>query len=306
MDDQSKNKEASENGFNVANDSEATCDSNKRKIRNDCTNLLLQNKKLKYGAKEGNDDNDDNSDDKEIPSKDDASNEDDAKMTKDEKRMEINRLRAKEIRKQKKKMEADMGKQVVQLTLEHNKLKNQIKMQQTELELLRNFANMPRMMNNPIVLNQDLSNLVALQPPFHKSMALNTMALPQLNGINPSLLSSNNGIGSFATAPQSRMNEYSLLPMSGNTLATQPNHSTGNVTDSKQDINEIGNVKNKDHQTQYLNSDNTFDDYDDMMKQHQQIANIFSNCTPSVQQSLLQSLQTEGNNTGRDQIGHTW
>jgi hypothetical protein len=56
----------------------------------------------------------------------------------DERRMEINRIRAKEIRKRKKEMEEDMQKQIIQLTLENNKLRTQLKMQQTEISVLRN------------------------------------------------------------------------------------------------------------------------------------------------------------------------
>ena len=54
-----------------------------------------------------------------------------------QKRMEINRLRAKDIRKRKKKMLEDMQKQIIYLTLENNKLFTQSQMQQTELTLLR-------------------------------------------------------------------------------------------------------------------------------------------------------------------------
>lgn len=57
---------------------------------------------------------------------------------KDERRMEINRLRAKQIRKRKKEMEEDMQKQIIQLTLENNKLRTQLKVQETEIALLRN------------------------------------------------------------------------------------------------------------------------------------------------------------------------
>ena len=55
----------------------------------------------------------------------------------EERRMEVNRMRAKQIRKRKKKMEEDMQKQVIQLTLENNKLRTQLKIQETEISLLR-------------------------------------------------------------------------------------------------------------------------------------------------------------------------
>ena len=60
------------------------------------------------------------------------------KDERDEQRMEINRLRAKQIRKRKKEMEEDMQKQIIQLTLENNKLRTQLKVQETEIVLLRN------------------------------------------------------------------------------------------------------------------------------------------------------------------------
>jgi hypothetical protein len=56
----------------------------------------------------------------------------------DEKRMEINRIRAKEIRKRKKEMEEDMHNQIIQLTLENNKLRTQLQLQEAEIKLLRN------------------------------------------------------------------------------------------------------------------------------------------------------------------------
>jgi hypothetical protein len=66
-------------------------------------------------------------------------NEDSAE-DKDEKlkrRMEINRLRAKDIRKRKKRMIEDMHNQIFQLTLENNKLRTQTEVQQTQIDILR-------------------------------------------------------------------------------------------------------------------------------------------------------------------------
>lgn len=56
----------------------------------------------------------------------------------DEKRMEINRIRAKEIRKRKKEMEEEMHNQIIHLTLENNKLRTQLQLQEAEIKLLRN------------------------------------------------------------------------------------------------------------------------------------------------------------------------
>ena len=55
----------------------------------------------------------------------------------EERRMEVNRMRAKQIRKRKKQMEEDMQKQIIQLTLENNKLRTQLKIQENEISLLR-------------------------------------------------------------------------------------------------------------------------------------------------------------------------
>lgn len=71
--------------------------------------------------------------------------EDESKEKRDERRMEINRQRAKEIRKRKKKMVEDMQKQIIYLTLENNKLRTQTQMQLTEINLLCQ-ASMPQAM----------------------------------------------------------------------------------------------------------------------------------------------------------------
>ena len=63
--------------------------------------------------------------------------------TTDEKRMEMNRQRAKDIRKRKKKMVEDMQNQIIHLTLENNKLRTQTQIQQIEINILREKASMP-------------------------------------------------------------------------------------------------------------------------------------------------------------------
>jgi hypothetical protein len=62
-----------------------------------------------------------------------SSNED-----REKKRMETNRIRAKQIRKRKKEMEEDMRNQSVRLTLENNTLRTQLQVQEAEIKLLRN------------------------------------------------------------------------------------------------------------------------------------------------------------------------
>ncbi len=52
-------------------------------------------------------------------------------------RMETNRIRAREIRKRKKQLEADMQQQIIKLTLENNQLRTKIKIQQSAVKLLR-------------------------------------------------------------------------------------------------------------------------------------------------------------------------
>mmetsp|Transcript_26100 Transcript_26100/g.32194 ORF Transcript_26100/g.32194 Transcript_26100/m.32194 type:complete len:178 (+) Transcript_26100:168-701(+) len=68
------------------------------------------------------------------------SGEEDGKPKRDEKKMELNRLRARDIRKRKKKMVEDMQKQIIYLTIENNKLRNQVQIQQSEINLLRQTA----------------------------------------------------------------------------------------------------------------------------------------------------------------------
>ena len=56
-----------------------------------------------------------------------------------EKRMEANRLRAKATRRKKKVMIDEMRSKIFVLTVENDKLKNQNRVQQTEIEFLRNI-----------------------------------------------------------------------------------------------------------------------------------------------------------------------
>ena len=60
-----------------------------------------------------------------------------SKSKRDERRLEMNRQRAKDIRRRKKKMMEEMQKQIVFLTMENNKLRTQNQMQQAEINLLR-------------------------------------------------------------------------------------------------------------------------------------------------------------------------
>lgn len=67
------------------------------------------------------------------------------KCGKDEKRMELNRIRAKKIRKRKKEMEEQMQQQVVKLTLENHKLRTQLQVQEAEIHLLRNSVSLNKL-----------------------------------------------------------------------------------------------------------------------------------------------------------------
>ncbi len=67
--------------------------------------------------------------------------------------MELNRLRAREIRKRKKKMEEEMRQKIIQLTLENNRLSIQKKMQQDEIDRLKQVQN-SSLTNMIVALNQ--------------------------------------------------------------------------------------------------------------------------------------------------------
>ena len=71
--------------------------------------------------------------------------------------MEINRIRAKEIRKRKKQMEVDMQQQIIKLTLENNQLRSQIKIQEAEIKLLRDSQQTINVRNFLPSLRHDLS-----------------------------------------------------------------------------------------------------------------------------------------------------
>lgn len=66
-----------------------------------------------------------------------ASTSTNARSEREERRMEANRQRARDIRKRKKKMVEEMKQQIVQLTIENRQLHRQNQLQQTEIQLLR-------------------------------------------------------------------------------------------------------------------------------------------------------------------------
>lgn len=76
-----------------------------------------------------------------------------AEENEEQKRMELNRLRAREIRKRKKKMEEEMRQKIIQLTLENNRLSIQKKMQQDEIDRLKQVQN-SSLTNMIVALNQ--------------------------------------------------------------------------------------------------------------------------------------------------------
>ena len=55
----------------------------------------------------------------------------------EKRQMELNRMRAREIRKRKKEREEDMQQQIIQLVLENDKLRTQLKIQEKEISILR-------------------------------------------------------------------------------------------------------------------------------------------------------------------------
>ena len=69
-----------------------------------------------------------------------------AAAERDERRLEINRLRAKDMRKRKKKMIEDMQQQILSLTAENNKFRIECQIQSAELAFWRN--------NNPSMQQQ--------------------------------------------------------------------------------------------------------------------------------------------------------
>lgn len=75
---------------------------------------------------------------------------------KNEQRLEINRQRAKDIRKRKKQMVEVMQKQITFLTIENNKLQAQNEMQRAELTLLHNSMK-PRLPNQQSMLQINAS-----------------------------------------------------------------------------------------------------------------------------------------------------
>lgn len=89
-----------------------------------------------------------------------------SKSKRDERRLEMNRQRAKDIRRRKKKMMEEMQKQIVFLTMENNKLRTQNQMQQAEINLLRGSQQEQMLLHSngqqrqhPLV-NNDILNLI--------------------------------------------------------------------------------------------------------------------------------------------------
>lgn len=134
----------------------------------------------------------------------------------DEKRMEINRIRAKEIRKRKKEMEEDMHNQIIHLTLENNKLRTQLQLQEAEIKLLRNNMQLLQQNHHQQALYVPVPGLGA------SDFGNNALGRGSLN----SILGSSSGLLPSASTPGSNF----FLPNQASSLAgfdTLPNAAGG-------------------------------------------------------------------------------
>jgi len=120
----------------------------------------------------------------EIPSNE-AGSESDAdkgKETRNERRLEINRQRAKDIRKRKKHMIEEMQKQIILLTIENNKLRAQNQMQRAELTLLHNSL-------KPILPNQQtMLHMNTAQPLANSDVRGSLQNIGNITGALPDFL----------------------------------------------------------------------------------------------------------------------
>jgi len=144
--------------------------------------------------------------------------------TKDERR-ETNRLRARHIRKKKKKMEEELDRQLVFLTIENNKLRAEGQMQRAELSLLRNITKESTKQNavQPLTnsndqscvsdIGNDVGSLLRFLPASNSRNSATTTN-PEFSSSTDFGISSHRGI-SFApnvnpTSAASRFNTFQL------------------------------------------------------------------------------------------------
>eukprot|EP00551_Chaetoceros_affinis_P011255 CAMPEP_0203674814 /NCGR_PEP_ID=MMETSP0090-20130426/17498_1 /ASSEMBLY_ACC=CAM_ASM_001088 /TAXON_ID=426623 /ORGANISM="Chaetoceros affinis, Strain CCMP159" /LENGTH=281 /DNA_ID=CAMNT_0050540789 /DNA_START=95 /DNA_END=940 /DNA_ORIENTATION=+ len=117
----------------------------------------------------------------------------------EKRRMEFNRIRAREIRKRKKKMEEEMRQKIIQLTLENNRLLIKKKMQQDEIDHLTRIQKTNMKMicavnqqkQQAALLNQNLlsptSNELALILQQQQQQQQQQLILQQQNALQASL-----------------------------------------------------------------------------------------------------------------------
>lgn len=216
----------------------------------------------------------------------------------DERRMEINRLRAKQIRKRKKEMEEDMQKQIIQLTLENNKLRTQLKVQETEIALLRG-----QQMNRPVFQQQPQSYHPHLFSHQHM-MAGNPLDMLSSSFNNQGMFQNNPALTQIAlgAVPNTQPTNQALLPnIAASSLAAQAGIAS---TENKHDLNFLGTATGsasgaQDNHHHATMSNNTFDMQDDA--DQQSLAKLLTGSSSHVKQSLLEKLQSEGN-IGREQM----
>lgn len=219
------------------------------------------------------------------------------KDERDEQRMEINRLRAKQIRKRKKEMEEDMQKQIIQLTLENNKLRTQLKVQETEIVLLRN-----QQMNYPILtqqLPQSYSQNLYSQNLTGSNSPLDMLSPPGLN--NQHMFQNNPALAQLAigtTMSNTQQKNQTLLPSipsssfagQAGMLSNAPNHEFNFL--GGHGVSQGGHIHSSISNTNFDIQDNA---------DQKSLERLLTGSSAHVKQSLLEKLQNEGN-IQRDKI----
>lgn len=235
----------------------------------------------------------------------------------DERRMEINRIRAKEIRKRKKEMEEDMQKQIIQLTLENNKLRTQLKMQQTEISVLRNNS---RQQHHSLPLAnphhqyghvpQDYREQL-LRNPGAMNLLVATLNQPQnMMMENPGLSALNGGFGSLPSIHPTNQHQQHVFPNiapssslsasarnsggggSNGLMSHQHQHQANRHHDMNNFFDASGTTLNAQPQmsVQDMGLGVTRDKHD-VNQEH--IAKLLANSSSNVKHSLLEKLTSE-------------
>jgi len=141
------------------------------------------------------------------------------KSDREEQQMEANRKRARDIRKRKKKMIADMQQKIVQLTMENQMLLQNTQTQQTEIQHLRAYVQQQEVMQQ--LLLQDRQRLLGTLP-----LQLNTDPLPhQHSGVATVPTNSNNTNTSNHTGDLNLLSNTETTPQlvnNGNSASNFP------------------------------------------------------------------------------------